>query len=564
MAYESQKIGGGSSFADLMQLINTMGQAGARATALEKEGISDSQDSIQDLIDSAQTEEQIVSAQRALNNISASSSQYGDTTLGHQALSNNLENKKYQFDDYKNALEETSDFMNSNMYKTKAEDWQDLDSLYKSKVNEETGEYQYDSISDMMIQEYNKLSMLTGRIQSGKESGFRYENAIKTGEYTEEDVTSNLKLYGQRLNTSLEMLINDETINADEAKQIMLGMDRKSYKVFRNAKVSDIESEIKSAKSEIKAVNTIKLSLIKGNMKNMSEEEQNFLFALAEDNPILQNYINLGDTANASKELDAYLEEAQGRYNTQLKAFKVWDGGDYAGIQPLDEDDFVKQTSIDLEDASQPEQIIMTEDEADTIIEEQGPLTQQILDTSDVDTPSEQLKVPTVNIQEDLEKVEPWAEKEIKSTGNRLNKIQEEIDNYTYTGSYKQQLNKFLGRDVKEPITYANIQSVKKEFEDDKNEMLELEKEYHKMRKAGIKRNDERRVEIQSKISKLIQPWTGTMWTGKKIESFLSSRPGPFTLLTALNISQDGLQTLLEKHTSLSKKYEKDKSRFEK
>ena len=206
----------------------------------------------------------------------------------------------------------------------------------------------------------------------------------------------------------------------------------------------------------------------------------------------------------------------------------------------------------------------MTEDEADTIIEEQGPLTQQILDTSDVDTPSEQLKVPTVNIQEDLEKVEPWAEKEIKSTGNRLNKIQEEIDNYTYTGSYKQQLNKFLGRDVKEPITYANIQSVKKEFEDDKNEMLELEKEYHKMRKAGIKRNDERRVEIQSKISKLIQPWTGTMWTGKKIESFLSSRPGPFTLLTALNISQDGLQTLLEKHTSLSKKYEKDKSRFEK
>ena len=85
------------------------------------------------VISSSMTEEQLANARRALDNLKGKSSGFGETAFNHQAMSNALENRQYAYNEYKGALEQYGDYMNSDMYITKAEDWEDLDALLEKK-----------------------------------------------------------------------------------------------------------------------------------------------------------------------------------------------------------------------------------------------------------------------------------------------------------------------------------------------------------------------------------------------------------------------------------------------
>ena len=88
--YKSQQMPGsqGGQFSDLIQLLNAY-------STRAKEGITGSQEALDNLIKSAQTEEQFIAAGISLNNLSSSSSSFADTSLNQQALSNNFQNKNF-------------------------------------------------------------------------------------------------------------------------------------------------------------------------------------------------------------------------------------------------------------------------------------------------------------------------------------------------------------------------------------------------------------------------------------------------------------------------------------
>ena len=283
------------------------------------------------IIDSSMTEEQLVNARRALDNLKGKSSDFGETSFKHQAMSNALENRQYAYNEYKGALEQYGDYMNSDMHLTKAEDWQDLDSLLVKK--REAGE-NYDSVVDMMTQEYARIGMLSGKIAGGKTAGFYFKGSVGGGKYNTADVDESLLVYGGRLDSGLQALMGDGTINIDEAEQIMASKNVGEFKEYRNRKLVEVKDLINDSKSEITSLQNIQRRLLEGSLKDATDAQMDFLQQAADSDTtgFLQNALNRGDTDALKKELQNYIDDAQLRLNTSYGNYKNWSGSAYGDV----------------------------------------------------------------------------------------------------------------------------------------------------------------------------------------------------------------------------------------
>ena len=107
--YKSQEINKGS-ISEIVDLINAFSSGHQK----EKESIGLGHEAIQNVITSSQTPEQLINARNALANIKERSLEYDSTSLNYVALENSLNNKQFAYDNFSNAMDESTDFFNSN------------------------------------------------------------------------------------------------------------------------------------------------------------------------------------------------------------------------------------------------------------------------------------------------------------------------------------------------------------------------------------------------------------------------------------------------------------------
>ena len=179
--------------------------------------------------------------------------------------------------------------------------------------------------------------------------------------------------------------------------------------------------------------------------------------------------------------------------------------------------------------------------------------------------------VVTINIDKDVESVKSWASPKIKKTGERLNQIQLEIDNYEYEGYGSGNLRKLLGKKDEAPISYNELNQLEVSYNSDVKEMNILNAEYKKMIEFGIKKNDPRRINLEAKINQLYYKWTNTTWNRKSILGSLEEelKGGRFkfsqsTPFEALKFAKNKYLALINSHKRLETKYKKDLERAKK
>ena len=117
-----------TTIADLAQLLDSFSRGNERRI----QSISLQQQGVENILNSAQTKEQLDSALRALENIKTDSNEYSATSLNQQAVRNAYDNKRAAFDDFETAVEQADDFFKSDKYKSKSSDWTNLDDTRKS------------------------------------------------------------------------------------------------------------------------------------------------------------------------------------------------------------------------------------------------------------------------------------------------------------------------------------------------------------------------------------------------------------------------------------------------
>ena len=188
-----------------------------------------------------------------------------------------------------------------------------------------------------------------------------------------------------------------------------------------------------------------------------------------------------------------------------------------------------------------------------------------------ISTVSSDLGIKTIDIDKDISTVKSWATPELKKTGEKLNQLQLEIDNYEYDGYGSGNLRKVLGKKDKAPISYNELNQLEVSYNSDVEEMNLLNAEYKKMIEFGIKKNDPRRGKLEAKINQLYYKWTNATWNRKSILGSLEEelKGGRFkfsqsTPFEALKFAKNRLISKTKEYERLNTKYINDLKRSQK
>ncbi len=174
---------------------------------------------------------------------------------------------------------------------------------------------------------------------------------------------------------------------------------------------------------------------------------------------------------------------------------------------------------------------------------------------------SNRLGIQTIDINKDLNTVKTWATPEIKKTGEQLNQIKSEIDNYTTPSTPK--LNKLLNKEDNTPISYNELIELEKLYNSDLEEMEKLYNEEQQMKKIGIGGDDKRRKDVRRKIGKLYYKWTDTLYQKGWAFKPMFKTP-PESALSQLENSLNLLKSKQNQYNKLKLKYDKDLKRSQK
>lgn len=323
--YKSQRIDRGST-ADILQLLEALSSGHERT----KEKISMQQDSIQNLLTSAQTPAQIANAQQALNNIKDRSSKYDSTSLNHAALENVMENKSYKFNEYSTALTQADEFLKSDKYKPKASDWMDLDATRASLTNDE-GQPLYESNLDMLNDEYVRISELEKKLSLGlhpqtKEKLFRMPSGIGDGTFDEDDIADKMTRYKANLDKALVAMMGDDSITEEEAAAISNGMlTPAALAGIRTKKMQEFKDVIGQTDSRTNYIRKL-------NLENITEDEMGGLKSILSPEVFekaQESYLN-EDSLGLEKLLEKELSFAINRGDKARQGYKNWSGSWYA------------------------------------------------------------------------------------------------------------------------------------------------------------------------------------------------------------------------------------------
>ena len=297
-----------TGFSDFINLIESLSNIGER----DKKATVDSLENIVKLSTISQTPEQIDNAQRALNNLSKASSLYDTTNTAYDLVQTNLNNKRYEIDKFGSSVDQASDIINDPNFRDKAEDWRDLEGLRKSKLNDD-GSYKYDSVSEMLSDEYSAVDNILGAINEGIGKGYRYNKNIN---FDDDDTSDKLTEYKKRLDKAIQASLGDGVISIEEANIIMSNYSKAEFKAYATERKTDLKTQIKEQEGIVQALGS------------------NELFDMIEG-ATGKSLQDLGIEVPSEAERKVSLEEAQTHLDTLLTQWKNWAGVDYK-VKSLD------------------------------------------------------------------------------------------------------------------------------------------------------------------------------------------------------------------------------------
>ena len=322
--YESQKIRDysekkSSPFSELLNLVETFSSINKQEQAQTMSSL----ENILKLSNSSVNQEQIANAQSALKSIARRSSINDSTNIAHSVVQNNLTNKKFEIDRFTNSVEQASSIINDPNFLDKADEWRNLEDLRKNKVNQD-GSYKYESVGEMLSDEYSAIETLYNNVNSGLGKGYRYNKNI---DFDDDDVKRKIGEYKNRLDKAIQANLGDGIITLDEAQLIMSGVDKSEFKTYITAKKNEVKDLIGDQQSIVtfykKAIagetgDEMFAKFMESFWEHMSEEQQ---ANIAKRNiPALQ---------------DQLLEEEK-NLTSLYGQHKYWTGGDYASPSALD------------------------------------------------------------------------------------------------------------------------------------------------------------------------------------------------------------------------------------
>ena len=302
------------------------------------------------LINSATTQEQINSATNALNNISQRSNKWGETSSNYEIAQNELDNKKFAYNDYYTALEQLSEYRGSDTYFDEASEWSNIDEVRKLKINKDTGDLLYASNVEFLAEEYAKYKNIVARISAGKNAGFRTKPDGTVGNYTENELLTGLELHLGRLDSGLEAAAGDGVITADEAGLIMRG-DIAFFRNRRDTIVGTIEKEVNLYTNDMKTIDRINNNFLAGqiggddifNLNSMGLTDViDTLGTDPDGNPMV--------TSDAQALINQYWLDAKANNIDAKKRWKAWTGLDYAGSKDEMPDNVYEQMKEEEEE----------------------------------------------------------------------------------------------------------------------------------------------------------------------------------------------------------------------
>ena len=359
----------------------------------ERKNIQASQANLSTLISTAQTPEQIANAQQALSNIAGDSSRYVESSLGHQALSNVLENKTTAIDVYSDATNRAVEYIEGADFWDSSEEFENLHAKANEMVIDENGNKiaKYESSNQMISEKYNELNSMIGNIEAGQKNNLRLgkikSSTIDGKTWNDQDLLRTLNEQKERLDAAMLASINDGVITAKEAALIMGGMNRAEFKDEKENILSEIYSGISNAEKGITGITNIERKLASNAL--LSDEDFDILDGFGVMDVDVGSGITLRELASRIKVGDpdptAYrnfkaesakiLINMKNTYGQELDVLKRshsdWTGRGYAGDvkTTMDIKDVDEELKADFIDSDKYDSIVKEREEETAILE---------------------------------------------------------------------------------------------------------------------------------------------------------------------------------------------------
>ena len=418
----------GSSDDALAQLLQ-LAQFSQGRTQRKKDDINSSLKNILDLSKYATNEDSLANIKNQWEAQKSSASEYEDTNIYYDLIGNVLQDKGAQITQYSNVVDQAQGIVNDADFLRQGSDFENLPKWVKSQVDDE-GKPKYESVMQWVSDEYSRIETISNTLESGSKLGFRRGKGIDDA-----NIQTQMNQYKNRLNNTLEALIGDEAITAEEAQLIISG-DRANFIQKRDKKLTEISYGIEEYDEIIQKF-----------------DDETMIDKLLGEADIFEGTefegISLGDATKSQRE--AVLKTLITERDKRIDNYKKWSGEDYEAayttIGELDKQEFEDAMGQEFDDKGEwigekDAQDIefekfekLSPQEQKTQIEEKKKIGQKQYeesikkpDLSFRDTPHEDLDKLRIELENELPQRKSFVESKIKDVENRLKEKQEILD----------------------------------------------------------------------------------------------------------------------------------------
>ena len=289
------------ALAQLMQLA----QFSQGRTQRKKDDINTSLKNILDLSRYATNEDSLANITNQWESQKSNASEYEDTNVYYDLIGNVLQDRGAQITQYSNVVDQAQGIVNDADFLRQGSDFENLPEWVKSQVDEE-GKPKYESVMQWVSDEYARIETISNTLDSGSKLGFRRGKGID-----DVNIQTQINQYKTRLNNTLEALIGDEAITAEEAQLIIAG-DRANFIQKRDKKLTEISYGIEEYDEIIQKF-----------------DDETIIDKLLEeaDIPDLEGF-SFGDATKSER--DATLKTLITERDKRVDNYKKWSGSDYA------------------------------------------------------------------------------------------------------------------------------------------------------------------------------------------------------------------------------------------
>ena len=284
----------------------------------KKDDINSSLKSILDLSRYATNENSLANITNQWKSQKSKASEYEETNVYYDLIGNVLQDRGAQIGQYSTVVDQAQGIVNDANFLRQGSDFENLPEWVKGQVDDE-GKPKYDSVMQWVSDEYARIETISNTLESGSKLGFRRGKGID-----DTNIQTQMNQYKNRLNTTLEALIGDEAITAEEAQLIIAG-DRDTFKQVRNTNIDNITRGIEEYDEMIQKFDNE--TVIDDLLEGMEGIPDNFIYSES-------------DTSEREAVLKTLITERDKRIDN----YKKWSGTDYAAayttVGELEKQDF--------------------------------------------------------------------------------------------------------------------------------------------------------------------------------------------------------------------------------